>query len=593
MKKLFLAIQYFLFILLCSCSAYGQKSPGNDTLSHPDLTWFRNAKFGMFIHWGLYSQLAGQWKGHDYFGSGEWIMNRAKIPANEYAQAAKSFDPVDFNARQWVKIAKESGVRYMVITAKHHEGFSMFDSKVSDFNIVEATPYKKDPMKALSAACRKAGIKFGFYYSQFLDWHESNGGGNTWDFKKEDKDYLKYYQDKAIPQLKELLTHYGPLGIVWFDMPGGLTQEQTKALVDSLHQLQPECLFSSRVGHDLGDYEDFGDSEIPVVPVKDAWEAIFTDNDTWGYIAKDKDFKSSVEIIRLLATVASKGGNLMLNVGPDGKGDFPPYEVKYLLKTGEWLDKYGESIYGTTYGIIPPQPWGVTTSKEGTLYLHIFQPPADKILYVPYFTASIKGIKLLGTNQVLAWEKTGDGVLIHLPALLPDSRDAVIRINYTGSQPDRATNHTQTVSREFPEIIMPVIQAKYKGRAENKTITSSHYFGDWKHDNCVVNMQNTRDGLVFDLNIRQPGDYRIILDYACSHASAGEEGIVVVADQKLYFRSLETGEYDSHKPLMFIQHKTGLVSIPAKGSYKLTVHPAGNNGHELFWLRNVIIKPIE
>lgn len=389
------------------------------------------------------------------------------------------------------------------------------------------------------------------------------------------------------------MTDYGPLGIVWFDMPGGLTQEQTKALVDSLHQLQPGCLFSSRVGHGLGDYEDFGDSEIPVVPVKEAWEAIFTDNDTWGYIAKDKNFKSSTDLIRLLATVASKGGNLMLNVGPDGKGDFPPYEIKYLLKTGEWLDKYGESIYGTTYGIIPPQPWGVTTSKEDTLYLHIFQSPADKILYVPYFTASIKGIKLLGTNQVLAWEKTSDGVLIHLPALLPDSRDAVIRINFTGSQPDRATNHTQTVSREFPEITMPVIQATYKGRAENKTITSSHYFGDWKHDNCAVNMKDTADAITFDLDIRQPGDYRIVLDYACSHASAGEEGIVQVADQQLYFRSLETGEYNSHKPLMFIQHKTGLVTIPAKGSYKLTVRPAGDKGHELFWLRNVIIKPIE
>ncbi len=175
MKKVFSGIKYSLIILLCSCSAYGQKSVNNDTLSHPDLTWFRNAKFGMFIHWGLYSQLAGQWKGHDYFGSGEWIMNRAKIPANEYAQAAKSFDPVDFNGVEWVKIAKESGVRYMVITAKHHEGFSMFDSKVSDFNIVDATPYKKDPMKALSVACRHAGIRFGFYYSQFLDWHEPDG----------------------------------------------------------------------------------------------------------------------------------------------------------------------------------------------------------------------------------------------------------------------------------------------------------------------------------------------------------------------------------------------------------------------------------
>ncbi|HEX5554184.1 MAG TPA: alpha-L-fucosidase, partial [Chitinophagaceae bacterium] len=390
-------------LLSLSSVTYGQVPVKNIQKKGPDLTWFRNAKFGMFIHWGLYSELAGRWKGHDYFGSGEWIMNRAKIPAAEYAAQAKKFNPVDFNATGWAQIAKASGIRYMVITAKHHEGFAMFDSKVSRFNIVDATPYKKDPMKVLSAACRKAGIKFGFYYSQFLDWHEPNGGGNNWDFKKKDKNYQEYYHRKAIPQLKELLTGYGPLGIVWFDMPGGLDKEQTLQMIDSLRLLQPDCLFSSRVGHGLGDYRDFGDSEVPTVPVKEAWEAIFTDNDTWGYIAKDKNFKSSEDIIHLLANVASKGGNLMLNVGPDGKGRFPPDEVKYLLKTGNWLKKYGESIYGTTYGLIPPQPWGVTTSKPGKLYLHIFQAPNDGMLHVPFITATVTHVRLLGTDEQLSW----------------------------------------------------------------------------------------------------------------------------------------------------------------------------------------------
>lgn len=197
---------------------------------HPNIQWFKDAKFGMFIHWGLYSKLAGEWKGKRYYGSGEWIMSQARIPVAEYKKVAQTFNPVKFNADEWAQLAKDAGIKYMVITAKHHEGFAMYDSKVSDFDIVDATPYKKDPMKALAAANAKRGIQFGFYYSQFQDWHEPNGGKNSWDFDEQKKDYQKYYREKAIPQLKELLTNYGPLGIVWFDTPGGMTKNKHKHL---------------------------------------------------------------------------------------------------------------------------------------------------------------------------------------------------------------------------------------------------------------------------------------------------------------------------------------------------------------------------
>lgn len=570
-----------------------QQSTDYDKGKHRDLMWFRNAKFGMFIHWGLYSELGGRWKGHDYFGSGEWIMHQAKIPAKEYALIAKRFNPVDFNASQWASIAKESGVRYMVITAKHHEGFSMFDSKVSDFNIVDATPFKQDPMKALSEACREVGIEFGFYYSQFLDWHEANGGGNDWDFREKDKDYHKYYNTKSIPQLKELLSNYGRLGLVWFDMPGGLTKEQTRQMVENLHRLQPDCLFSSRVGHGLGDYRDFGDSEVPPVPIIEAWEAIFTDNNTWGYISRDKNFKSSKDIIQLLAQVASKGGNLMLNVSPDGEGNFPPYQIKNLLKTGQWLQDNGESIYGTTYGLIPPQPWGVTTSKPGKLFLHIFRRPENGELFVPFVKGSIKEITLLGTHKKLNFKKDNDGIIIQLPDKLPDDRNTVVEVNYIGQQPDHAFDHAQTISKHFSKINIPVIQAAYHGVAENKSITSSHYFGDWKHDNCALNMKDTTDKIEFDLNIRQPGDYRIILKYACSPASAGQEGVIKLANQNLYFRTLETGEYNSNKPLMFIDHSIGLVTISEEGNYKLIISAAEPVAQELFWLKELVIQPVQ
>lgn len=582
-----------IMLMALPCGVYAQAPKSKDQVKGPDLQWFREAKFGMFIHWGLYSQLAGRWKGVNYYGSGEWLMNRAKIPAAEYAETAKSFNPVYFNADQWAQIAKSAGVRYMVITAKHHEGFSMFHSKVSKFNIVDATPFKRDPMKELSAACRKAGIRFGCYYSQFLDWHEPNGGGNTWDFDGKKKNYQEYYREKAIPQLKELLSNYGPLGIVWFDMPGGLSKEQTEQMIDSLRLLQPGCLFSSRVGQGLGDYRDFGDSEIPSVPIKEPWEAIFTGNDSWGYVAHDMNFKSAEEIIHLLANIASKGGNLMLNVGPDGKGRFPPYEVKYLEETGKWLQRYGESIYGTTYGLIPPQPWGVTTSKPGKLYLHIFRPPANGILRVPFIKATVKHIRLLSSGEELSWKTAQGDILIRLPGALPDSRDAVLEMDYAGVQPDFAFDHRQTISRQFPEIKIPVIQAGYSGQAKNETITSSRYFGDWKHDNCAVNMKDTADEISFDLDIAEPGDYRVILDYACSAISRGQEGIVRIGDQKLQFLSLETGEYNSHKPLLFIQHPIGIITIRQKGAYRLQIRPYISGTKELFRLRNLIIQPVQ
>lgn len=574
--------------ILLAGAGYAQ---GPSMATHPDLEWFKNAKFGIFIHWGLYAELGGQWKGKDYFGSGEWIMHRAKIPYREYAAEASRFNPVDFNADQWADIIARAGAKYMVITAKHHEGFAMFDSKVTDFDIVDATPYKKDPMKALAVAVRKRGLRFGFYYSQFLDWHEPNGGGNTWDFPKH-KDYALYYRTKAIPQLKELLRHYGPLGIVWFDMPGGLTTGETSQMIDSLRRLQPECLFSSRVGHDLGDYRDFGDSEVPPVPIHDAWEALFTANDSWGYIAKDKNFKSAPEIIRLLATIASRGGNLLLNIGPDALGNFPPYEVKSLLETGDWLRRYGQSIYGTTYGLVPAQPWGVTTSKPGRLFAHIFTAPKDGRVLVPFRDARVTGVRLLGSGEALSWKKSGDMLEIRLPGGLPDNPDAVAEIDYAGLLPDRSADPTQTISRQFPVLELPAVKAACSGKAAGTQVTYSHYFGDWKHDYVDTGLVDTADALRFRLQFLEAGDYRVRLDYACSHAMAGGEGLVAVAGQALHFVSLETGEYDSHKPLMFIDHSIGLISIPRPGSYTLTLRPDHSLPAELLWLRSVRLEPI-
>lgn len=576
----FPSLIFLLFV--CPCLRAQEK---------PDIQWFRDAKFGLFIHWGLYAELGGVYKGRNYYGSGEWIMHQAKIPAAEYAALAKEFNPVDFNADAWAQMAKDAGIRYMVITAKHHEGFSMFDSKISDFNIVKASPYGKDPMKALAEATRRRGIKFGFYYSQFLDWHEPNGGGNDWDFDESKKDYQQYYHDKSIPQLKELLTHYGPLGIIWFDMPGGLSREQTRAMVDSLHVLQPKALFSSRVGQGLGDYTDFGDSEVPPLPVPGAWESIYTHNDTWGYIAHDMNFKSPKEIIHLLANVASKGGNLMLNVGPDGKGNIPAYSVSYLKATGRWLQKFGESIYGTNYGLIPAQPWGVTTSKPGKLFLQVMERPADGKLLVPGMNVRIQQIMQLDNKKPVSWKLTGSDLYVDLPEL-SDKRNTVFVVEYTGQLKSFDLTLPITVSSQYPLNTVDAVFAQLKGAAQIESLTYSHYFGDWKHASCVTHLNMVSDEADFKVRVTEPGDYRIILEYACPEASSKQEGIMEFNDREYKFRTLRTSAYNESEPLPFIKHAICVTTVTRPGIYSVKIHPM-NNGNELFNLKSVLFEPVD
>ena len=589
MKKINQLLILLFFVLFNCITVKGQKAEITEK-NQPKVQWFRDAKFGMFIHWGLYSDLAGTWKGKRYYGSGEWIMNQAKIPAKEYAKVASEFNPVDFNADEWATLAKDAGIKYMVITAKHHEGFSMFDSKVTQFNIVDASPFKRDPMKELSIACRKAGIKFGFYYSQFLDWHEPNGGGNNWDFDENKKDYQSYYQQKAIPQLKELLSNYGPLGIIWFDMPGGLTKEQTIRMIDSLKVLQPNALFSSRVGHGLGDYKDFGDSETPPSPIEDAWEAIYTHNDSWGYIKHDMNFKSPKEIIQLLANVVSKGGNLMLNVGPDGKGNIPYYSIKYLRETGKWLSVNGESIYGTTYGFIAPQPWGVTSSKPGKLFLHVFAQPLNNKLLVPGFGSPVTKVYALSDKKQMKWFKRGNDLFIDIQSG-KNSPDKVFVVEYTGAKPMFNSSVPVTVSSQFQVNNINAISAEVSGNTHIESLTYSHYFGDWKHEVCVTDEKGPEDIAAFRVRVTDPSDYKLILEYACPKESANQEGGIKMNGQEFFFRTLHTGEFDQSEPLMFIKHQVAVTTIKNPGIYTITIQPL-QEGKELFKLKAVQLEPL-
>jgi alpha-L-fucosidase len=558
----------------------------------PDAQWFRDAKFGIFIHWGLYSQLGNVWDGKSYYGSGEWIMNRAKIPAAQYARIAATFDPTNFNAGAWADFVRAAGARYLVVTAKHHEGFAMFGSKVSSFNIVDATPWHRDPMKALADSCRADGLKFGFYYSQFLDWHEADGGGNAWDFDKANKNYKRYYAAKSIPQIKELLSNYGPLGLMWFDMPGGLNRAETLAFMNQVRQLQPNCLISSRVGNGFGDFHDLGDSELPVGVIDGPWEALFTHNDSWGFVKNDTDFKSPEEILHLLASVAARGGNLILNVGPDGTGRIPDISQRYLRVVGGWLKENGDGIYATVRSPIPDQPWGVATLKPGRLYLHVFQQPKDGVLFVPAFSATAKRATFLVSGKKLKLQQTGPDLKVILPPKLPDSRDTVIVVDFTGTLRDAWQTAPEIISKQFDSFSVGAARTQTTGRAVLARKESSWYFGNWKHDTCVQNMQTPHDTATCSCRFLEPGDYRVILDYACPPADKDREGVVEVGGTSLNFESLLTGEYNSHEPLLFIHHRIGTVTIPSPETVTVAVHPK-NDGGELFWLRRITFEPVE
>ncbi|MDP4226940.1 MAG: alpha-L-fucosidase, partial [Bacteroidota bacterium] len=348
------------------------------------MKWWNEARFGMFIHWGIYSVPGGIWNGKEIPGIGEWIMNRAKIPVADYAKFAEQFNPVKFNADKWVSLAKAAGVKYIVITTKHHDGFAMFKSEASSYNIVDASPFKRDVIKELAEACAKHDMKLGFYYSQAQDWHQPGGAaaGGHWD-KAQDGSMDEYIDKIVVPQVHEILTKYGPVAVLWWDTPVDMNKERAEK-IHNLLKLQPNIITNNRLGGGFAGDLETPEQSIPAtgIPGKN-WESCMTMNDTWGFKKKDNNWKSTEKLIRNLIDIASKGGNYLLNVGPTPEGLIPDSSVVRLKEMGEWLKSYGASIYATTASPFPYLKWGRCTRKGNILYLHVFNWPNNGILNVP------------------------------------------------------------------------------------------------------------------------------------------------------------------------------------------------------------------
>jgi alpha-L-fucosidase len=492
----------YAIIAFCISSLFSGCSPKQDKIA---IEWkqmhqsksqsiknFNDAKFGMFIHFGAYSNLGGFWKGEKVKGIGECIMRYAEIPRSEYREAAKQFNPVKFNAEEWVLTAKKAGMRYIVAMPKHADGFAMYDSKVTDYDIMDLTRFGRDPMDELYQSCQKHGINFSIYFN-YLDWMDGGDGG-TADYQKahpEDKNtynywantwdpvsvsFTEYFEKKYKPQLRELLTKYPGMQELWHDMPMKITKKQSFDVYKMVYEIQPQILDNSRVGNYMGDFWIPGDNTIPEENMEYwenyknvkadkfeglPWETPGTMNNTWGYRSDDQEWKSTEELLYWLTAITSKGGNYLLNVGPTGDGLFPEESLKRLKDIGEWMSVNGESVYGTTKWLInhegpiaisingtesreekgfnanftPQDFW--FSQKDNHIYVTSLKWPENKDVLIKSMTLltrdeinKIETVQLLGCDEKISWAMAEKGLSATLPATRPNTYGYVLKISF-------------------------------------------------------------------------------------------------------------------------------------------------------------------
>lgn len=498
--------------------------------------WWREARFGMFIHWGIYSLPGGEWKGKQVSGYAEHLMRKERIPRAEYLELAHKFDPVKFNAEEWVKTAKRAGMKYMIITAKHHDGFAMYNSQVSDYNVVKQTAWHHDPMADLSTACKKYGLKFGFYYSHAFDWEHPDAPGNDWEYGNPGGDQklfggdiwydvhhellpkaIKYVNEKAIPQVQELIRLYHP-DILWFDTPGKLPFSQNMRVLEAIRAIDPNVVVNGRLARNgnmnYGDYQNTADRPAEFFPVEGDWEAIPTTNESYGYSKYDHSHKPASHFIRLVANSASRGGNLLLNIGPKGDGEFDAKDQQILDSVGKWMDINAESIYKTTKTPLPFQNWGVSTRKGNLLYLQVFNWPKDGKLIVSGLKSDIKKAYLLSdaSKRSLAVKRAGPlDVQLSVPLKAPDKVSSVMVL--------------ETSSDILTDPVRVLDVKDYTNRLlafDSDMKPGEFHFGDGKTGKYFIDRWNKKDKVVkWQFRLLAPAKYKVMIKYAADADNAG------------------------------------------------------------------------
>jgi alpha-L-fucosidase len=552
--------------------------------------WWREARFGMFIHWGVYAVPADSTK-----GLGEWYMHNTRMQVKDYERFVPQFNPVRFNARQWVKVAKDAGMKYIVITSKHHDGFAMFDSQVSDYTIVKATPFKRDVMKELARECQKQGIKLCFYYS-IMDWHHPDYLPRR-DWEKETRPAAGADFDRYVTymkaQLKELVTQYGPLGVLWFDGEWENTwnHERGKDLYQYVRSLQPNILINNRVDKgragmagmttDAKYAGDFGtpEQEVPPQGFQDdrLWETCMTLNDTWGYARNDHNWKSVEQLIHTLVDVAHKGGNLLLNVGPTDLGEFTPETLDRLSKMGDWMKKNGKAIHGTTKSPFKKLPSYLRCTRKGnTLFLHVFRWPESGTLTVPGLKTAVRAASVLATGTPVTVTTAPEGIQLERP-VAPDSYATVIELRLAGPpEIADAVATTQanpdgryTLTAEEATLHGSAIRLEAKGGQQN--------IGFWT---------NREDTVEWSLQVRQARRYQVEIEYACAPESAGSAITVQVGETRLTAQVESTGGWETFRTL------TLPAPIRVSGRTVVRVVPQTMPHGAVMNLRRITLRPM-
>ncbi len=576
-------------ILLCTLFCNALSAAESDSTSReketPEqrterLKWWNSARFGMFVHWGVYSVTGGEFRGYMPTNSAEWMMNKAKISIADYkTENVDKFNPTKFDAQAFVKLAKDAGMKYLVITAKHHDGFSMFHSKCSSYNVVDATPFKRDVMKELAEACQEEGIRFGFYYSQCQDWHHPGGMGNSWDKTIQRVSFDQYVREKAVPEVRRLLTEYGPISIFWWDTPRAMSKEA----FDSLHcvtALQPGIITNDRLGEDHpGDYKTFERNIPEHPPAVPDWEVCMPISGSWGYKKSDTSFKSTTTLIRNLVDIASKGGNYLLNVSPTGEGTLLPEAVERLQAIGQWMKVNGESIYDTTASPFSKLTWGRCTKKESDgetiLYLHVFDWPEDGQLLAPGLKNEIQQAYLLVDKAALTTRRLDSGIVVSLPLEAPNDIDSVVVLKVAGTLDVETVlpmpNEDGTLVLSADSAFIHNNEGSRQARVQQQEGIPN--IGYWTDPAAWVEWSFTVD---------QPGQFEIHAELAVEQEKSRFR--ITLPDQQELVTVSSTGSYYS-----YVKKSLGTIHIDKAGKYTLSIKP-DEDGWQPINLRQLELK---